>query len=137
MSRENEKCYRRWIFDGNHYKGQKRPKMHFPDGKKMSLEKAFDVIVAGLLDGKGLHPSVDYIWYAEKLSVECNVHINLVRQVLHKLNLEGCCSKRKLWNTHYWGGAMHTRLDPHGDDPVQWEGKRYSIDLKKLKEKFG
>ncbi|SOK58408.1 hypothetical protein [Yersinia phage fHe-Yen9-04] len=134
-NRKNETCYRRWVFD-KPKNGKKREKTYFPKGKKMPLKKAFDIVVQGLLAGKGLHPSVDYIWYAEKISAECNVHVDLVRQVLHKLNLEGCCSKRILWDARGGMFAMHTRLD-WGDAVVLWEAKQYSVYMNKLQEKYG
>lgn len=132
-----DSSYRRWIFDEprrDHSK--KRTKMYYSKGKKMPFDKAFDIVVQGLLNGKGLHPSVDYIWYAEKLAIECNLRVDTVRQVLHKLNLEGCCSKRILWNDHSPLGAMHTRLD-WNDQVVLWEAKQYRVDMDKLKEKYG
>jgi hypothetical protein len=135
--RKNESTYRRWCYNTHALVGKKREKTYFPKGKKMSVDKAFDIIVKGLLDGKGLHPSVDYIWFAEKIAAECNVHVDIVRQVLHRLNLAGCCSRRRIWNSRSWSSTMHTRLDMHGDDPVQWEAKQYNIDLEKLREKFG
>lgn len=135
--RPEEPSYRRWVFDEpKRGQSKKRTKMYYPKGKKMSVEKAFKIVVQGLLDGKGLHPTANYIWYAEKLAIECNLRVDTVRQVLHKLNLEGCCSKRKLWNDHVLLGAMHTRLDI-GDQVVLWEAKQYCVDMDKLKEKYG
>lgn len=134
--RTSEPSYRRWVFDEpRRGESKKRTKMYYPKGRKMSVDKAFDIVVQGLLEGKGVHPSVDYIWYAEKLAIECNLRVDTVRQVLHRLNLAGCCSKRKLWNDHVLLGAMHTRLDL-GDQVVLWEAKQYYIDMEKLKEKY-
>lgn len=135
--RPEEASYRRWVFDEpRRGEPKKRTKMFYPKGKKMSVDKAFGIVVKALLEGKGLHPTVDYIWYAEKLAIDCNLRVDTVRQVLHKLNLEGCCSKRILWNDHIMLGAMHTRLD-WGDQVVLWEAKQYRVDMDKLKEKYG
>lgn len=138
MKNSNEDAWRRWYKRMPWEKKEKRPKMYYPSGRKMKIEKAFDVIVKGLLEGKGKHPtSTEHIVYAEKISIECNVHINSVLQVLHKLNLEGCCSKRKIWDSRSHLGTMHTRLDMFGDDLVQWEAKQYHVYMDKLKEKYG
>lgn len=129
----NDSAYRRWIDNGTK---KKRPKTYFPKGKKMPFDKAFDIVVQMLLSGKGMHPTVDYIWYAEKIATECNIHVDIVRQVLHKLNLEGCCSKRILWDGRGGLFAMHTRLD-YGDAVVPWEAKRYHVYMDKLRNKYG
>lgn len=132
--RISEPSYRRWVFDEpKRGKSKKRTKMYYPKGKKVSVDKAFDIVVQGLLDGKGMHPSVDYIWYAEKLAIDCNLRVDTVRQVLHKLNLEGCCSNRIIWDSRW---AKHTRLD-YMDQVVLWEAKQYRVDMDKLKEKYG
>lgn len=137
--RISEPSYRRWVFDEpKRGESKKRTKTYYPKGKKVSVDKAFDIVVQGLLDGKGLHPSVDFIWYAEKLAIECNLRVDTVRQVLHKLNLEGCCSKRRIWYSAggHGLGCMHTRLD-YMDQVVLWEAKQYSVYMDKLKEKYG
>lgn len=132
--RPEEPAYRRWVFDEpRRGQSKKRTKMFYPKGKKMSVDKAFGIVVKALLEGKGLHPTVDYIWYAEKLAIDCNLRVDTVRQVLHKLNLEGCCSKRIIWDSRW---AMHTRLD-YMDQVVLWEAKQYRVDMDKLKEKYG
>ena len=137
--RSTETSYRRWIFDDpKPGESKKRTKTFFPKGKKMSVDTAFDIVVQGLLDGKGLHPTANDIWFAEKLAIECNLRVDTVRQVLHKLNLEGCCSKRIIWYSAggHWGGCMHTRLD-YMDQVVMWEAKQYQVYMDKLKEKYG
>lgn len=132
--RPEEPAYRRWVFDEpRRGQSKKRTKMFYPKGKKMSVDKAFGIVVKALLEGKGLHPTVDYIWYAEKLAIDCNLRVDTVRQVLHKLNLEGCCSNRIIWDSRW---AMHTRLD-YMDQVVLWEAKQYRVDMDKLKEKYG
>lgn len=132
--RPEEPAYRRWVFDEpRRGQSKKRTKMFYPKGKKMSVDKAFGIVVKALLEGKGLHPTVDYIWYAEKLAIDCNLRVDTVRQVLHKLNLEGFCSKRIIWDSRW---AMHTRLD-YMDQVVLWEAKQYRVDMDKLKEKYG
>lgn len=137
--RPEERSYRRWIFDEPRGgQSKKRTKTYHPKGKKMSVEKAFDIVVQALFDGKGVHPSVDHYWYAEKLAIECNLRVDTVRQVFHKLNLEGCCSKRIIWYSAggHWGGCMHTRLD-YMDQVVMWEAKKYEVYMDKLTEKYG
>lgn len=137
--RTTESSYRRWIFDDpSTGQPKKRAKTFHPKGKKMSVDKAFDIVVQGLLNGKGLHPSSKEIWYAEKLAIECNLRVDTVRQVLHRLNLEGCCSKRIIWYSAggHWGGCMHTRLD-YMDQVVMWEAKKYYVYMDKLTEKYG
>lgn len=128
----NDNDCRRWVFDTPR-NNKKRAKTYFPKGKRLTVQKAYPIIVKALLEGKGLHPTAKHIWYAETLSIDCNIHVDIVRQVFHKLNLEGCCSKRKIWNSRIF--PMHTRYD-YGDQVVLWEAKQYYIDIEKLKEKY-
>lgn len=116
----NESSWRRWKWDS------KKENTALPH-KKMAVDKAYDLVVAGLKDGLGKHPNGGR-WYAEKLADELGIVTHVIKQVFHKLNLEGKSSQAKRWQD----GAMHTRNDMWGDDVVQWEASWYNVYEDKL-----
>ncbi len=72
--------------------------------------------------------------YAETISAVLNIRENIVRKVLMRMNREGFCSTRIIWDSRTCLGAMHTRLDWYGDSPVQWEAKSFSLYVDKIQE---
>lgn len=120
MSNQAEPGWRRWKWDSSRSTVKPKP-------KKVKIDKAYDIVVNGLLCGLGKHPYVDQ-YYAEKLAIELNIESHIVKQVFHKLNLEGKMSQAFKWRN----GDMHTRNDPWGDDVVQWEANWYNVYLDKF-----
>lgn len=122
-----EDSYRRWK-DRIPKKG-KRKKVHFSSKKKPKDDAAYEKILSHL---KGQYKADDghKRIYAEKISIETNIRENIVRKVLMRMNRNGLCSNRILWGSGL--GAMHTRNDPWGDDPVQWEAKYFNLYTDKL-----
>lgn len=113
-------------------KGEKRPKMKFSKGKVLSDESAFQKMMQYFQD---TYKEDKYTpVYAETISAVLNIRENIVRKVLMRMNREGFCSTRIIWDSRTCLGAMHTRLDWHGDCPVQWEAKSFSLYVDKIQE---
>ena len=59
--------------------------------------------------------------YAEEVAEHFKIKTHIVKQVFHKLNLEGTLSQAHNWRRT----AMHTRNDPYGDVVVNWGATWY------------
>lgn len=119
--------FRRW--KESFGKREKLPEISY---KKYKPEKLYDLVVECLKQDIGYHPTVtwkDQV-YAEPIARHLRVKDHEVRQVFHKLNLEGKMSQAIKWNLHECLGYMHTRYDR--DDVIQWEAKWYEVYKDKL-----
>lgn len=116
--------FRRFFFN-------QRSNIKIASNKKYSKEQLYLLVVESLQDGIGKHPNVDK-WYAEPIAIHLKTKTHFVKQVFHKLNLQGKMSKAKRWNSHTMSGTMHTRLDWHNDQVVMWEANYYTVYLDKL-----
>lgn len=130
----NDKGSRRWKMDCR--KGEKREPSYYKKGRNMSLDKALPLIVEAMKKGVGAHSTEGWLselFYAEPIGIYLDIKTHIVKQAFHKLNLKGIVSQREIWTTKNISGFMHTRLD-YCDDVIQWEAKRYYVDLDKLRD---
>lgn len=114
-------------------KGEKRYKLKFSPKKKYSDDVAYAKVLKHLTDMYSTKENYVSL-YAETISASTNIRINEVHKALMRLNREGICSTRVIWDSSSQLGTMHTRLDWYGDDPVQWEAKKFYLYTDKLRE---
>ena len=89
------------------------------DNKKYFKDKLYSLVEKYLQDNKIV---LNGIVSAEQVSKHLKTKVHYVKQVFHKMNLEGKMSKA----IKDYGG-MHSRYDPWGDCVCLWRANYYEI----------
>lgn len=86
--------------------------------KKYPPDRLYNLVVEHIRSNFAIGDKV----YAEKVALHFKTATHYVKQVFHKLNLEGRVSQ----SINDYGG-MHCREDMHGDCVLQWSANHYIV----------